>query len=92
MAFVRLGRKKIKVPGSPLLRQTMGGLLVVGGLFGFLPVLGFWMIPLGVGILSVDNAPLRRTRRKTEVWWGRRRQAKADARYEETEDDSAKRT
>lgn len=35
-------------------RITIGLLLVVGGLFGFLPVLGFWMIPLGLVILAVD--------------------------------------
>lgn len=28
--------------------------LAVGGLFGFLPVLGFWMTPLGLGLLAVD--------------------------------------
>jgi len=24
------------------------------GMFGFLPVLGFWMIPLGLAVLAVD--------------------------------------
>ncbi len=76
MAFVKAGKYKIKVPGSPLVRRTMGGVLVVGGVLGFLPVVGFWMIPLGLGVLSVDSPSLRRGRRKTEVWWGRRRKAK----------------
>lgn len=79
MAFVRVGHTKIPVPGSPLLRQTLGVGLLVGGVFGFLPVLGFWMIPLGFGVLSVDNSPVRRSRRKMEVWWGRRKQAKQEA-------------
>lgn len=38
----------------PWLRKTIGILLVVCGLFGFLPILGFWMIPLGLIVLSVD--------------------------------------
>jgi hypothetical protein len=34
-------------------------LLVVGGLFAFLPVLGFWMLPLGLLLLAVDLPVLR---------------------------------
>jgi len=33
--------------------------LIVGGLFGFLPVLGFWMIPLGLALLAIDVPLLR---------------------------------
>lgn len=84
MAFVRVGHTKIRVPGSPLMRQTLGVSLLVGGVLGFLPVLGFWMIPLGLGVLSVDNPPVRRARRKMEVWWGRRKQAKQAARDKTT--------
>lgn len=72
MASMRIGSRNIKVPGSPLLRQIMGIFLLIGGMLGFLPVVGFWMIPLGLVILSIDNAPVRRLRRKLEVWWGRR--------------------
>jgi hypothetical protein len=28
--------------------------LTVGGVFGFLPLLGFWMTPLGLALLAVD--------------------------------------
>jgi len=35
-------------------RITAGLLLIVGGFLGFFPVLGFWMIPLGLVILAVD--------------------------------------
>lgn len=72
MASMRIGSRNIKVPGSPLLRQIMGVFLLIGGMLGFLPVVGFWMIPLGLAILSIDNPPVRRLRRKLEVWWGRR--------------------
>tara|TARA_R110000824_G_scaffold401749_1_gene614476 strand:- start:21326 stop:21547 length:222 start_codon:yes stop_codon:yes gene_type:complete len=51
----------------------VGVILIIGGVFGFLPMLGFWMLPLGVVVLSVDLHPVRRFRRRVEVWWGRRR-------------------
>ncbi|HTO41508.1 MAG TPA: hypothetical protein VL026_11075 [Rhizomicrobium sp.] len=52
--------------------------MIGGGTLGFLPILGFWMLPLGLLILSVDYHPVRRLRRKIEVWWGRRQKNKAD--------------
>jgi hypothetical protein len=46
----------------------LGAGLVVGGLLGFLPVLGFWMVPLGIAVLAVDIPAARR------LWrWTRRR-------------------
>ena len=46
----------------PGLRSVMGLFLIAGGLFGFLPVLGFWMIPLGIGIVWLDVRAWRRMR------------------------------
>ncbi|MBV1904756.1 MAG: hypothetical protein KUG75_01665 [Pseudomonadales bacterium] len=43
----------------PGIRTILGVLLMIGGLLGFLPILGFWMIPLGVAILSLDYPPLK---------------------------------
>ncbi|MEQ8265887.1 MAG: hypothetical protein RH982_01705 [Parvibaculum sp.] len=74
MAAVRFGGKRVHIPGPPILRIGVGTLLILGGTVGFLPVLGFWMLPLGVLVLSVDLHPVRRMRRRIEVWWGRRRQ------------------
>jgi hypothetical protein len=34
-------------------------LLIFGGLLGFLPVLGLWMLPLGLLLLAVDLPGLR---------------------------------
>ena len=31
---------------------------MVMGVFGFLPVLGFWMIPLGAAIAALDFKPI----------------------------------
>ncbi len=61
---------KIKTHPSRGLRISAGILLVILGLLGFLPVLGFWMIPLGVILLSVDFHWARRMRRKFEIWYG----------------------
>jgi hypothetical protein len=38
----------------PGLRLVLGLILIAGGILGFLPVLGFWMIPLGVGVAWLD--------------------------------------
>ena len=38
-------------------RRIVGILLILGGLFGFLPILGFWMIPLGLALLSSESVP-----------------------------------
>lgn len=44
----------------PGLRLVLGLILMVGGVFGFLPVLGFWMVPLGLVIAGLDVVPLWR--------------------------------
>ena len=44
----------------PGLRLVVGLLLICGGVLGFLPVLGFWMIPVGVMVASLDVVPLWR--------------------------------
>jgi len=45
-------------------RFVLGLLLMIGGLFGFLPVLGFWMIPLGLMIAAFDLRLFLRWRRQ----------------------------
>ena len=42
------------------IRTLLGFLFMVGGVFGFLPVLGFWMFPLGVAFVALDVPPARR--------------------------------
>ena len=51
-------RIRSRVP--PGLRLVLGILLIIGGIFGFLPVLGFWMIPLGIAVAAMDIRPLWR--------------------------------
>ena len=45
---VRLFNRHLHLPKSKPIRIGLGILLIAGGLVGFLPVLGFWMIPLGL--------------------------------------------
>jgi len=48
--FVRWLRK----PSSRLVRIPLAILLVVGGVFSFLPILGLWMLPLGLLLIAQD--------------------------------------
>ncbi|MGI6852387.1 PGPGW domain-containing protein [Mesorhizobium sp. 1B3] len=70
-----LGRD-YELPRSRPLRVAIGIVLVFLGLLGFLPVLGFWMIPLGLLVLSYEFHVVRRLRRRTVVRWERRKARK----------------
>lgn len=74
--YIQKQFRALKTSENHLLRKAIGVLLVVGGLLGFLPVLGFWMLPLGLALLAVDYPIMRRVWRRTVVWWGRRRRPK----------------
>lgn len=52
--------RKTVPPGA---RLPLGLVLILGGVAGFLPVLGFWMIPLGVAVAALDVRPLWRRMR-----------------------------
>ncbi|MEZ5913317.1 MAG: hypothetical protein R3D84_14770 [Paracoccaceae bacterium] len=47
-------------PGA---RLALGLVLIAGGTLGFLPVLGFWMLPLGLGVAWLDIRAFRRRNR-----------------------------
>ncbi|MGB8623931.1 MAG: HPF/RaiA family ribosome-associated protein [Paracoccaceae bacterium] len=51
----------------PGLRSVLGLILIAGGIVGFLPVLGFWMIPLGAAFIFLDLRLLGRRRAKVSV-------------------------
>ena len=38
-------------------RWPIGLALIGGGFLGFLPILGFWMIPLGIAVAALDVVP-----------------------------------
>ena len=77
---VRIFNRHWHLPKSKPIRIGLGILLIALGLLGFLPVLGFWMIPLGLLVLSIDIPIVRRWRRQLAVWWHRdRKDDKAEA-------------
>jgi hypothetical protein len=74
MARINFAGKTINLPRNRLLRIGLGILLILGGLVGWLlPLLGVWMLPLGLVVLSVDIPVVRRLRRRADVavtrWW-----------------------
>jgi hypothetical protein len=75
---IRIFDRNWHLPQSKAVRIGIGIVLVVGGLIGFLPVLGFWMIPLGLLVLSIDLPIVRRWRRQLTVWWHRRKGEEVD--------------
>lgn len=67
--FDRIGRQVpalagflrwVRKPGMALIRVPLALLLIAGGIFSFLPVLGLWMLPLGLAILAIDVPFLKR--------------------------------
>ena len=64
--------RRVPLPKSRPARIALGVALVLGGILGFLPILGFWMIPLGLYVLSQDFPAVRRFRRRATVRLGRR--------------------
>ena len=72
MPTIRVFNFRINVPANRLARTSLGGGLIVGGTLGFLPILGFWMIPAGLLILAVDSRGVRRWNRRATVWAVRR--------------------
>lgn len=76
MPSIKFAGKSFDLPHSQLARLSLGVVFVLMGLVGFLPIVGFWMIPVGLIILSYDVPFLRRRTRRLSVWWGRRRQNK----------------
>ena len=44
----------LRQPSSRLVRIPLAILLILGGIFSFLPVLGIWMLPLGLLLFAQD--------------------------------------
>ena len=52
----------------PGVRSVVGVFLMVGGVFGFLPIVGFWMLPLGLAFIALD---IPWTRHHIHAWMAR---------------------
>lgn len=65
--------QSLREPGARKWRIPAASLLIFGGSLGFLPILGFWMVPLGLLLLAVDvpalRPPLARLLRWIERKW-----------------------
>jgi hypothetical protein len=73
--------RKLRHPDARWIRIPVGLLAVVGGIFSFLPVLGIWMLPLGLLLLAYDIPFLRKPVGRFTIWgawrWARLRRAVA---------------
>ncbi len=72
-------QQKFKVLPHPI-RAIVGLLLILGGILWFLPILGLWMIPLGLLVLALDFPLARRGYLSIMLWFRKwrtlRRQSK----------------
>jgi hypothetical protein len=66
---------RIKNHPNQMVRWTVAILFIIGGLLWFLPVLGLWMLPVGLVILLARSPVYWRLRRRYVAW---RRQRKLD--------------
>jgi len=80
--FLKGGKRYL----PPIFRGLVGILLIVAGILGFLPILGFWMIPLGLALLATDVPPLRHWLMK-RLNSARRRNRKKRQRVDAADDD-----
>jgi hypothetical protein len=62
----------LRVPSSRWIRVPVGLCLIAGGLLSVLPVLGLWMLPLGLLLLAEDVPFLRRPMLRALLWVERR--------------------
>ncbi len=70
----------LRKPSSKLVRIPLAILLILGGIFSILPVLGLWMLPLGLVLFAQDvpflQGPMARMLGWIERKWLEREAAK----------------
>jgi hypothetical protein len=62
----------LRKPSRVLVRVAVALLLIAGGFLSFLPVLGLWMLPLGLIIISQDLPFLQRPLLRVFQWADRK--------------------
>ena len=74
----------IRQPSSRWVRIPLGIVLILGGVFSFLPLLGVWMLPLGLLLLALDlpilQGPLNRVMFWAQRKWTNWRRSRRDKR------------
>ena len=72
----------VRKPSSFYVRVPLAFLLVAGGFLSFLPVLGLWMLPLGLLLFAQDVPPLQKPLAQGLGWverkWLERQRAKLE--------------
>ncbi|PZO01233.1 MAG: hypothetical protein DCF30_07895 [Hyphomicrobiales bacterium] len=58
----------LRHPASRWARLPAGLALILGGIFSFLPLLGVWMLPLGLMLIAADVPFLRRPMARFTMW------------------------
>jgi hypothetical protein len=58
----------LRKPSSRYVRIPLAILLILGGIFSFLPVLGLWMLPLGLLLFAQDVPFLQKPLAKMLGW------------------------
>ena len=58
----------LRKPSSVYARFPLALFLIVGGIFSFLPVLGIWMLPLGLVLFAQDVPFLQKPIAKALGW------------------------
>jgi hypothetical protein len=70
----------LRRPSSKLVRIPLAILLVGGGVFSFLPILGLWMLPLGLVLIAQDVPVLEKPTAQALGWLERKWMARQRAR------------
>ena len=60
--------RKLRHPDARWIRIPVGILLCIGGILSILPVLGIWMLPLGLLLIAYDVPFLRRPVGRFTIW------------------------
>lgn len=78
--------QRLRARGWIVVRVPIALIFTLGGVLSFLPILGLWMLPVGLMLLAVDLPFLRgplaamivRWRRRLSIWqrWFRRKRRK----------------
>ena len=58
-AWLRSAVHWLRAPSRRWIRLIAGVFLVIGGVFSILPILGLWMLPLGLALIGEDSPALK---------------------------------
>ncbi|MCP1202755.1 hypothetical protein [Acetobacter oryzoeni] len=87
-AKMRRAIQWLRKPEQKWVRLPSGLLLMLGGLLSFLPVLGVWMLPLGILLLAEDIPLFQSVSGKMLGWIARRKPTWLGIAENETEEEA----